>query len=142
MEAFPFTAEDWSDVSEAVRAVVNATLAEDAVLRASHFEELRGLLAALRSKYGPHPVLVETEADFTDEPHTRVALYEQAKRAALAGGIATYNIRLALARVLLEELGNPGRALQELLACRDEVMAEAEEDVRKEWQKLHTQCAR
>jgi hypothetical protein len=142
MEAFPFTAEEWSCVSEAARAVLNATFAEDDVLHASRFEELRCVLSELRGKYGQHPALLETEADFTEDPSTRVELYEQAKQFALAGGWVTYSIRISLARVLLEELGNPGQALQELMTCRDEVAACAAESEREEWHELQRECAR
>src|SRR5258707_1219218 len=83
---------------------------------------------------GQHPALLETEADFTDEPSERVALYEQAKQSALVGGWVTYSIRISLARVLLEELGDAGRGLQELLACRDEVTTCADKSERAEWE--------
>jgi hypothetical protein len=142
MEPFPFTVEEWSCVGEVTLALINATFAEDAILHASLVEELRYVLDELRAKYGQHPALLETEADFTDEPSERVALYEQAKQAALAGGWVTYSIRISLARVLLEELGDVERAMQELVACRDEVTACADESERQEWQELQKECIR
>jgi hypothetical protein len=142
MDAFPFTEEDWSRVSEAGRAIVNATFAEDMVLHESLSEELFCVLSELRQKYGEHPAILETEADFTDDPAERIALYEQAKQAAQAGGLATYSIRISLARVLLEEVRDPGPALQELLACRDEVAAFAEESEWQEWMELQAECGR
>lgn len=45
-------------------AIVNATFADDRVLAASAFVELRAVLRDLRTRYGDHPVLAETEADF------------------------------------------------------------------------------
>jgi hypothetical protein len=142
MDAFPFTDEDWSRVSEAARAVVNATFAEDVVLHASLSKELLSVLSELRQKYGKHPAILETEADFTDDPAERIALYEQAKQAAQAGGLVSYSIRISLARVLLEEVEDAGRALQEWLACRDEVAACADESERREWKELQGECAR
>jgi hypothetical protein len=121
--------------------VVNATLSEDEVLHASRFAELCCVLSGLRDTYGQHPVLLETEADFTDEPSERVALYEQAKQAALAAGLLTYSIRVSLARVLMDDLGDRGRALQELLVCQIEVAACANDRERQEWQEMQRQCA-
>src|SRR4051794_1218594 len=127
MDGFPFTDEDWFRVSEGARAVVNATFANDVVLHASLSEQLFCVLSELRQKYGEHPAILETEADFTVDPTERVALYEQAKQVAQVGGWVTYSIRISLARVLLEELGEAGLALQELLACRDELAACADQ---------------
>ena len=139
---FPFSVADWSRVSEAARAVVNATFAGDAVLRASRFEELRRVLAELRATYGQHPVLLETEADFTDEPSQQVQMYEQAKQLAQAEGLVTYSICVSLARVLLEGVDNAEQAYRELLACRDEVVNHADESDRTEWAELKAECAR
>jgi hypothetical protein len=138
----PFTHADWSRVSEAARSLVNATFAEDAVLRESQFEELRGVLAELREKYGPHPVLLETEADFIDEPAEQVQMYEQAIHLAEAKGLISYSIRLSLARVLLEESGDARRAHCQLLACRAEMATHADTGDRKEWTELEAECAR
>src|SRR5436190_12684219 len=91
MELFPFSTDEWSLVSETARAVVNATLAEDEILHASLIEELHRVLADLRSKYGEHPVLLETEADFNQNVERRIALYEKAKHAALTTGLPTYS---------------------------------------------------
>lgn len=142
MHAFPFTDDDWFRVSEAARAVVNASFAGDVVLRASLSGELLSVLSQLRQKYGEHPAILETQADFTDDPTERVALYEQAKLVAQTGGWATYSIRMSLARVLLEDLGEAGRAMQELLACRDELAARADEGEWKEWEELQVECVR
>jgi hypothetical protein len=142
MTTFPFTEADWHCVSEAARDVVNATFAEDAVLRSSLFAELRQVLAQLRGKYGQHPALLETEADFTNEPTERVALYENAKELAEDQGLITYSIRLSLARVLLEELQEADRALRELIACREEVATLADEGDRAQWVELQAECIR
>ncbi len=80
MEAFPFSSDEWSQVQEAARGVVNASLAGDGVLQASLLEEFRDILVVLRAKYGEHPVLLETAADFTEDTSERVALYEAAKK--------------------------------------------------------------
>jgi hypothetical protein len=36
------------------------------------------VLAGLRARHGDHPVLLETEADFTEDDEVRLALYQQA----------------------------------------------------------------
>lgn len=141
-EGFPFSEEDWFRISEAARAVVNAALAEDDSLHASHLEELRCVLADMADKYGAHPFLLETEGDFATDPSERIELYERAKQLATDGGWVTYSIRIALARVLLEEMNEPGRALQELLACRNEIMTCADQSERQEWEELRMECAR
>jgi len=67
METFPFSEAEWDAVLVASRAIVNAELAEDRILRQSAFVELPAVLAGLRDRYGDHPILVETEADFAPE---------------------------------------------------------------------------
>ena len=142
MELFPFSADEWLLVSEAARAVVNATLAEDEVLRASLVEELYRVLADLRSKYGEHPVLLETEADFNQNVEMRIALYEKAKQAAGTNGLPTYSVRIALARVLLQELAQASRALSELRSCKNELSVWADDAERRDWSDLQEECVR
>jgi hypothetical protein len=48
MEPWPFSEAEWAAVSEAARPVVDAGLAEDALLRASHLINLLDVLASLR----------------------------------------------------------------------------------------------
>jgi hypothetical protein len=142
MDPFPFTEEEWAGIDEIATGIVNASFAEDDVLHASRLEELWCVLAELRDKYGPHPVLLETQADFAEEPSERVALYEQAKQGALAEGLLTYTIRISFARVLVEYMGDGARAIDELLACKEEVAGHADDYERREWQELHDKCAR
>ncbi|MBX9580814.1 MAG: hypothetical protein K2X87_10950 [Gemmataceae bacterium] len=139
-EAWPFRPEDWSRVREAARAVVNASLADDEVLRASRLEELRLVLEEMRVGYGGHPVLWETEADFADDPADRRRLYEQAERAAMAGGWVTYSIRISLARLLLDDFNDPTTAAAELAACEPELATHADEPDRREWAELVDRC--
>jgi hypothetical protein len=54
---FPFSASEWHRVQQATTKVLNATLANDAVLCTAQFVELSFLLAELRNKYGEHPIL-------------------------------------------------------------------------------------
>ncbi len=137
MEAFPFTKAEWDAVSHAALPVVNAGLADDDVLRASHLVGLLDVLAQLRARYGDHPVLLETEADFLEDHGQRLALYQQAVCNAVANGLPTLSIRLSLARLLLE-MGRQSAARDELLACEGEV-CEGDASERAEWAGLVAQ---
>ncbi len=143
MEEFPFTSREWARVCEEGDRVLKASLMDDPVLAAVYFEKLRLVLARLRTRYGEHPVLLETEADYLpDDPPACVALYRRACRIALAGGLPTYSIRIALAYVLLEDLGQPGPALQELLACQADLPLHADAWEQKQWAELAAECSR
>ena len=139
---FPFSTDDWSRVQDAARAVLNATLAGDAVLRASQFEELRLVVTELRGRYGDHPALLETEADFSDDPAERRRLYQAAIQQAQDAGLVTYSVRIALARLLLDDFDEPDRAYGELRACEPELAAHADESERAEWAELLDRCNR
>jgi hypothetical protein len=134
VEAFPFTEAEWAAVKDAALPVVNAGLADDPVLRASHLAGLLGVLAGLRARHGDHPVLLETQADFAEADTERVALYRRAAALAAADGLPTLSIRLSLARVLLDT-GEPAPARRELLACEGE-LGEADESERTSWAEL------
>lgn len=140
MDGFPFSTGDWSRVRDAARNLLNATLAGDAVLRASRFEQLRLVLAELRALYGDHPALLETEADFSDDPAERRELYEAAVRQASQADLVTYSARMALARLLLDEFDEPDRAARELMACEPEMATHADEAERREWSELVARC--
>jgi hypothetical protein len=140
MMPFPFTEVEWAAVREAVLQVDNSGLADDEVLRASHLASLLDVLAMLRTRYGDHPVLVETEADFTEDDYERVALYHRAAATALDNGLPTLSIRLSLAEVLLE-LGRPVEAAAELLACEPDLV-NCDESERASWSELSTEARR
>lgn len=140
MDDFPFTQADWQRVQDATLAVTNATLADDAVLRASHFAELVAVLKELRERYGDHPILRETEADFLDEPSLQQDVYRLAIRSAEQNALPTLSIRIALARVLLEDFAEPKQAARELAACRSELSSNADESGKKEWYELMSKC--
>lgn len=140
VDAFPFTKIEWDRVTEASRALVNATLADDAVLQASLFAELQAVLEELRAGHGDHPVLLETEADFHDDPHSQRDMYLSAIRLAEAHALPTYTIRLSLARVLLENFDDPARATNELRACERELPQHADQGEMGDWSKLIREC--
>ena len=134
MEEFPFTESEWATVSEATLSVVNAVLADDATLRASHYINLLDVLAGLRVRHGDHPVLLETEADFADDDGERLNLYRRAICLAATHELPTLSIRLSLARTL-SALGRSTEAAAELSACADELPNGDDAD-RASWSEL------
>lgn len=132
MEAWPFAEEDWHSVEEAVIDLVDASRGEDDDLIAACMKNVFDLLEALAIKYGPHPVLYETKADVLLNPAERVALYQQAISLAESNALQTLTIRLSLAEVLIDDLGDTAEARKQLAACRSEL---TEDDV-DEWQAL------
>lgn len=82
MEAFPFSKDEWQAVRDAALRVLNASMADDTLTRASHFLEFQQVLVDLKKRHGNHPVLLETEADFTEDTAGAICLYRQARDAA------------------------------------------------------------
>lgn len=140
MHEHPFVDADWQHVVEACRLVTNACLADDFVLRASRFVDLVEVLSELRRKYGDHPAIDEVQADFTEDPHEQVRLYERALKLAMNCGLATRSIRIAMASTLLEDFGDAQRAAAELSACRSELLAQGDQNERRQWTDLWNEC--
>jgi hypothetical protein len=138
MEAFPFTETEWASLKENIRCLVNATFARDDALHALLMAALAGQLRELRNRYGRHPVLLETEADFADETSERLTLYREAKRISLEEGLPILSICLSLARLLLNE-AQPQAAQSELLDCEKELVDVDERDV-LHW--MYAECYR
>lgn len=132
MEAWPFAEEDWDSLEEAVIDLVNASGEEDDEVIAANLKNVFDLLEALAIKYGPHPVLYETKADILPHPAERVELYKQAISLAENNALQTLTIRLSLADVLIQDLGDFAAARKQLAACQGEL---TEEDM-DEWQAL------
>ncbi len=140
MKPFPFSPSEWQSVEAISRALANAALADDHVLRAALFQELLNVLEELRGRYGDHPVLRETEADFCDDYLSQVELYRQAIRLAEDYNLPTLSIRLSLASILLQEINDPSLALSELNACKPELAKNADASQMQEWAELMKQC--
>src|SRR5215469_16388269 len=140
MNPFPFSTKEWQLVSESSLALTNATLADDEVLRTSQFAELQAVLAELRAEHGEHPVLLETEADFEDEPSRRLVLYRAALHVAEEHDLPTLSIRISLASVLLEDFANTKAAAKELTACQAELDIYGDDWDCAEWLRLLDCC--
>jgi hypothetical protein len=134
--AFPYSEREWKRVRRAATALVNATLADDDVLRAVCFARLRRVLKRLRVKHGEHSVLYETEADFSNEPSRRRALYLRALALAQRDRLPTFTIRLSFASSLLYERADKNQVVEQLVACKDEVEELGDDYERREWTEL------
>ncbi len=139
MDAFPFSELEWERVSQATLAVLNATLADDHALRQSLVIELKFVLDQLRFQHGDHPILLETEADFANDDHHRLQLYERAIKLACANDLPTYTIRISHAE-LLHRLGHGGEAKRQLESCQAEVDRIGDAGEQLQWRNLNDCC--
>jgi len=97
VDPWPFEDEDWDNVVTITGRLTNAILADDEVLRQSIREELIQRIDDLTEKYGEHPVLLETLADFVTESNWRLGLYRRALDLSVKHGMPTLTIRVFLA---------------------------------------------
>lgn len=139
MKELPYTTGEWDAVRWAAGAITEAANAGDAAGREARFADLQSLLAELQQKHGDHPLLWETEADFTPDAAAAAQLYRVAEALAVAANLPTLSIRLSLARLLADELGQPAEAREALLACRDELPWAREADCMA-WANLLAAC--
>lgn len=70
--------EEWDRVHAVAVDIVNASAIEDEVLCAHHTERLFDILDGLEAIYGRVPSILDTRADYTDDPTVAIALYEEA----------------------------------------------------------------
>ncbi len=101
MQPFPFCPDDWARVKDVTIELVNASATDDPSLMASRFVELQAVLGELRAKYGEHPVLLETEADFCDGELESLELYNRALALAEAHQLPKDSIQSSLHACLL-----------------------------------------
>ncbi len=101
MLPFPFRSADWDRVKNASIELVNASAADDPSLMASLFVKLQAVLGELRAKYGEHPILLETEADFCEEEVESLELYRRALALADAHQLPKDSIQSSLHACLL-----------------------------------------
>lgn len=69
---------DWDQVHQMACDVANAAVMEDDVLMESRNSAMLDLLSCLRDKYGDHPSIIATIADYLDDPEERKAQYLKA----------------------------------------------------------------
>jgi hypothetical protein len=136
LEDFPCEAGEWARVKEITLGIVNATLADDDVLARAGFLELEECSNALISKYGSHPVLLETLADFAPDPEMQLELYRKASEESLTRKRPIHTIHVCWGRILIEECRRPEEALRILEACSRDVEVLADEDEKAEYCRL------
>jgi hypothetical protein len=141
VEIFPFSSIDWQKVKDVVLSHVNATLANDDVLSESTYVEILAVLDELRKNYGEHPILIETAADFCNDPNSRLKMYRCAIQIAENNNLPTLSIRLSYAKVLLQDFKYQSEALSELNACKPELINNKDEYVLQEWNELLRQAS-
>jgi hypothetical protein len=140
MQEFPFSQSDWQRVENITARITEACLADDHIVQASLFEELQALLVELRNRYGEHPILIETEADFTDDPLRQMDLYRSAIHLAEINQLPTYTIHISFANILFHGFQNSNQAINELMACELEVSQRADQWEKQEWHELMKEC--
>ena len=94
--------EDWDRVHVAAVDIVNASAVEDDVLCAHHTQRLLDILDELELTYGRIPSILDTRADYTDDPSEAIALYEEAL-AATEDPDLTCLALASLIRLMIEE---------------------------------------
>ena len=142
MDHFPFTEAEWNRIKDITLSIVNASSANDEILSASCLQTLLEHLDNLRARYGEHPVLDETEADFLDDPSEQIDKYRSAIRMAEENALPAMSIRVSLAGVYLNSVSDYQRAIVELRACEPELAKGIgiDEYERGQWEELVKKC--
>jgi hypothetical protein len=132
----PLEASEWARVTEITLAIVNAALADDEALARAKYLELEEYSSGLLAKYGDHPVLLETLADFCPDVVEQLELYRRASEEASARKLPLHTIHISWAGVLIEDAGRPEEALHVLEMCSRDVDLHAEDGERVEYDRL------
>lgn len=140
-DEFPFSEEEWQHVTSRTHSVMNADLQDQSELRKYHFSELVIFLDILRSRYGDHPVLLETQADFDSDGARQILLYYKAIEIAEEKNYPTLSIRLSLARLLIDEFHDYATANETLRSCRAAALVDADRRVIDQWTEMANICS-
>lgn len=135
---------DWDRVKELAVAIVNATQ-DDEEGGEEETIALMGFLDGLEAKYGPHPGIISTRADFLSDPDEAVRLLEQAYTLAVERRDARSRLYIAdtLAGTFIRELEDADsgetwlrRVAEELKNTGDESDITSYEELRVDLQRL------
>lgn len=110
----PLEKEDWhvlSDLASEIAAMVIADMEagedddrEPGFEESLLYEQLRTQIGFMESKYGPHPIILDTKADFTDDLDEKIRLKEGAIALCLPDDFKLRgNIAVELAELFFEE---------------------------------------
>lgn len=135
----PFSEQDWTSISEALAAHVNAVFADEWVRARSAYQRLSEVIDGLRDTYDNHPTLNETLADATDDPAERCRLYALAANRARVIGFPTYTILYSWAETLAHA-GDAETARRLLEECGDEMARWGDAGERAEYAELLRNC--
>lgn len=131
MSPFPFTDDEWGSLEELALSFLNASFAEDLVLKESLRLDIIDLLENYLKKHGDHPVLLETIADYLEDSQERFKYYRNAIKIAELNSLPTLSIRMAFAGALLGD-SQLKAALEMLRSCGTE-LSDADEKDRVDW---------
>ena len=120
MHKFPFSKDEWDEIVDISCDMVNFLEREDED-SPELFTKFLDIINKLENKYGRHPVLLETLADFTDEPKVCKKLYTEALEIAKKHGLPSISIRNTFANLLIEDFQDYSMALQILQAGDKEI---------------------
>ena len=109
----------FKNLCDAARSLEAAVAQGSTSLAAAEFAALKAQLAAQRLTTRVDPLLVETVADFTDDPAEAIQLYKEAISLSDAASCPTYTQRIWMAARLLE-LGNRVEARRQLIRAKPE----------------------
>jgi hypothetical protein len=135
---------DWDRVKELAVAIVNATQ-DDEEGGEAETDALMTFLDGLEKKYGAHPGILSTRADFLSDPDEAVALLEQAYALAVDRKDARGRLYIAdtLAGTFIRELEDAAagetwlqRVAEELKSTGDESDITSYEELRVDLQRL------
>lgn len=142
MKEFPFLKHEWRRVTEASSILTDAVRMSDDLLIETNRRTLHIEIRRLIKKYGRHPVLQETLADFTTDPSRRVRLYRSAIKVAKRCHLPSGTIEMSLARVLAEDFSDFGEALRLLDECKPFVFGSDDDFEKNEWRDIESVCRR
>jgi len=135
MDKFPFSKDDWGEIVDIECDMANFLEREDED-SPELFSKFLGIIKKLENKYGRHPVLLETLADFTDDPEESKKLYTEALEIATKNGLPTITIRISFAESLIDYFDNNAYALQILKSADNEIKQHTDEWNVKEYYRL------
>lgn len=139
MAEFPCTKEEWDLVVRLSARFVNDYYKRNPVEKDALRTELLDMLHGLRKKYGDHPAILETIADYTKDESEQIEYYNLACAAAAANSMPTIGIKNYLA----SSYTLSGQALAALNVLRESgrELATTDDSTRIDWIKAVSQAA-
>lgn len=133
----PIPPEMYERVRDLTLSITNATLADDAALADSHYQQLLAYYEETEKAGTSHPFLVETLADYTDDDREAIGFYLQALAISRESGRKepTQTILVGMANRWIE-LGNEEQAAACLRDAYAEALSRGDSDTLKEIEEL------